>query len=688
MAHQSRRYFIRTLGAAGPLCSSTPALPAGAVQGARAFPCQETVSLGGAWQFRIDSQDPAESTEVTVPHTWQITPALSGYMGVAWYRRSFEAPEKWADAAVRIEFEAVFHSATVWVNDILAGRHTGKGYTAFAFDITRLVRFGKQNILTVRVDNSFSEKMLPRGQSSDWAHDGGIYRPVHLLITPKAFIDRVDVDAIPTSDGSVATLEIAVAVRNTGPGLVEGSIGYRVVEESTGQTVLRRQRAATVRLKPGASTTASLPAAGLERPKLWHFDHPHLYRLIAEFGGHTFSTTFGVRAIEVKNGGLYLNGERVFLMGTERMAGSNPDYGMAEPLRWLIHDHDDLKELNCVFTRVHWQQDRRVLDYCDRHGILIQVEVPTWGRRTFRGMGREPSPEIMQNGLEQLREMIHRDRNHPSIFAWGLCNEIGGQSPAAFEFARRMYEEAKRLDPRRLRSYASNSLQKTPERDVAGLMDFIEWNEYYESWFQGTADDLRRNLEEIHRAFPEKMIVISEYGYCACTPDRPEGDSRRIEILKDHDKVFREHSYVGGLIFFCYNDYRTHVGDKGRGVLKQRVHGVVDVYGARKPSFDELRRQSSPVAALETRGGAGSLTAVVRTREQIPAYTLDGYRLRWIVYSTAGIPLEQHVAALPRLEPGQEASVPLRFEEKSPARVSIDVVRPTGFSVKSAVWKA
>ena len=100
-------------------------------------------------------------------------------------------------------------------------------------------------------------------------------------------------------------------------------------------------------------------------------------------------------------------------MGVERMAGSNPEFGMAEPAAWIDHDHADMKELNCVYTRVHWPQDRRMLDWCDRHGMLIQTEVPTWGGATFRGMSPEPSAEIMNNGLEQLREMIARDRNHP-----------------------------------------------------------------------------------------------------------------------------------------------------------------------------------------------------------------------------------------------------------------------------------
>jgi hypothetical protein len=120
----------------------------------------------------------------------------------------------------------------------------------------------------------------------------------------------------------------------------------------------------------------------------------------------------------VRDGGFYFNGGRVWLMGVERMAGSNPEYGMAEPAAWILHDHNDLKELNCVFSRVHWQQDERVLEYCDRHGILLQEEVPTWGSQTFSGVGDQPSPEIMENGLEQLREMIQRDRMEGYALRW------------------------------------------------------------------------------------------------------------------------------------------------------------------------------------------------------------------------------------------------------------------------------
>lgn len=142
-------------------------------------------------------------------------------------------------------------------------------------------------------------------------------------------------------------------------------------------------------------------------------------------------------------------------------------------------------------------------------------------------------------------------------------------------------------------------------------MDFAEWNEYYETWYKGRAEDVRRNLEEIHRAFLDKPIVISEYGYCECTPDRTAGDPRRIENLRQHDQAFRQCEYVAGAIFFYYNDYRTHIGDKGLGPLKHRVHGVVDLYGSRKLSFDALGEESSPVQECKVKADGGSLAAAV-----------------------------------------------------------------------------
>lgn len=669
------------------------------VPGARGH---ETVALGGTWLFRTDPDGRGEASgwpgpaaagegweETSVPSTWQVSEKTAGYMGPAWYRREFDAPADWRGRVVRVEFEAVYHTAAVFVNGRRAGEHAGKGYTAFALDISGLLEFGGRNVIAVRADNSFAPAMLPRDNSYDWTPDGGITRPVGLIVTPPVYLEQAWIDARPDPGMGTASLAVRAVVRNATDRPAKCALGFRVTEEAAGPVVLERAPAESVELPAGTSREVSLPEAVLDRPKLWHFDHPHLYSLEAWLSvegkeTHGLKDRFGVRSIEVRGTEFLLNGEPVRLAGVERMAGSHPDFGMAEPEAWIVHDHDDLKELNCVFTRVHWQQDRRVMDYCDRNGILIQVEVPTWGPDTFRELEGDPFEAVAANGLEQLREMISRERNRPCVFSWGLGNEVDGQNPAAQEFVRRMLREAKRLDPGRLCSYASNSLQRTPERDVAGEMDFIEWNEYYESWYGGDPGTLRWNLEAIHAAFPDKPVVISEYGYCACTADRPENDPRRIGILATHNAVFRDCPWVGGLIFFDYNDYRTHLGDKGAGVMKQRVHGVVDVTGARKPSFEALRGESSPVESLTVVRKDGKRSAAFRTRRTVPAYALRGYRLRWVVYGNGGIPLERREIPLPDIDPGESAEVALDIREKDLRRLRVDLVRPTGFSAATA----
>lgn len=715
----TRRDFLKNAGGTGAL-ALLPAVSAASESTEPAANCsgetRETVriSLDGEWQFRTDPDNRGESARwfdmpeasgwepVAVPDTWQVRPLFEDYKGRAWYRKLITLPERCGDT-VRIEFEAVFHSARVWLNGTYAGQHLRKGYTAFVLDVSGLVRTGENN-LVVQVDNRFDDAMLPRGDSYDWAADGGITRPVSLLISPQTYIDQVWVDARPDLEKNNAALDAKLRICNNSDQNARATISYEVFEENTGRRVLTCRLPETVSLKAGQCSVISLPGTILSQPRLWHFDQPHLYRMAArlectrdtaeqpagagESGAittHRLETCFGIRKIEIKNAGFYLNGERVWLAGVERMAGSHPLHGMAEPAYTILRDHHDMKNLNCVFTRVHWQQDKRVLDYCDRHGMLIQVEVPTWGGGTFEGMENEPDATIMENGLEQLREMIGREYNHPSVFSWGLCNEIGGQNPPAYKFAERMLKEAKHLDPGRLCSYASNSLHYTPEKDVSRLMDFVEWNEYYESWLKGDVTDMEKNLRAIHEAFPDKPLVISEYGWCRCTPERREGDEKLISILRRHNAVFRKYDYVAGLIFFSYNDYRTHMGDKGTGVLQQRVHGVVDLYGERKPSYRVLREESSPVESLAADFNKRTLNVSLRTRKTIPAYPIKNYRLKWVGYADQDIPVETSAIDLGELRPGELFTHAFKTELSVFEKIIVEIFRPTGSSVISVL---
>ncbi len=218
-----------------------------------------------------------------VPHTWQTTQATADYLGMAWYKRSFFAPAAWKGKTVRVEFEAVYHTAVVTLNGKPLGEHKGKGYTAFEFDITNAIKWNAENEIQVKADNSFFDAMLPRGKSYDWTPDGGIYRPVRLLVTPRVYIDRVEVDAIPDLATGKAQLAIRAIVRGgTKP------VTCSILEEQSGRIV------ASLALKNGEGSVT------IDKAKLWHFDHPNLYRVVASTGEHSVESTFGIRKIEVR----------------------------------------------------------------------------------------------------------------------------------------------------------------------------------------------------------------------------------------------------------------------------------------------------------------------------------------------------------------------------------------------------
>lgn len=689
----SRRDFLAALSTLGA-STALPLLAAAETKPNLSAPPQDTFTLTKGWEFRLDpagTSDPANIDAksdgwqpIETPHTWQIATGSEDYVGVAWYRLRLFAPEQWQERFVRVEFEAVSHTARIFLNGRAVGEHIGKPYTAFTCDLQPELRFNEINTLLARVDNTYSDTMLPRMKSYDWANDGGIIRPVHLLATPRTFLERIEIDATPDLARGQAAVTARAVVRNT--------LAREQTVEVSGEcgaegSPLAKMSFASKSAILGANASATIELGPLQigSPALWHFDAPNLYELqvAIDAGGqtHTCSDTFGIRKFEARGHGFFLNGERVYLMGLERMAGSHPDLGMAETASWIEANHRDMKELNCVFTRVHWAQDRRVLDFCDRHGILMQEEIPSWGWATFQDTENGVEEKLEQNGLEQLREMILRDRNHPSLVSWGLCNEVNGKNPVTQRFAHAMSAEARRLDPGRLQTYASNSLQMDPGRDMAGDFDFISWNEYYGTWYDGGIAEMRQNIDSIRKAFPGKPIVISEYGWCECTEKASTGDSPRVGVIEDHTEAYREFPEIAGAIYFDYNDYRTLIGDKGVGAFKQRVHGVVDLYANRKPSFEALRLQSSPIeqAALERSGGGYVLNLSIR--KTLPCYALRGYSARWVLYGYDDLPMEGGLVPLPDLQPGETHAVEFQCKSNIPRRVTVNVLRPTGFSV-------
>ncbi|MDG0791220.1 hypothetical protein OMP38_10320 [Cohnella ginsengisoli] len=646
-----------------------------------------TIGLSSGWTFRVDAGDIGENEgwqasglpdgrAVAVPHTWNVEEGLEDYRGAAWYAYEFEAEGAWRSKRVRIQFEAVYRDAKVWLNGQLIGGHAGSGYTSFTLDLTAALSFAHTNRLVVRADNRPSEQALPFARSFDWADDGGLIRGVQLIVSGRHAIDFAKIDALPAFTG-----EPGSPAGMTADGILGGSLYFDRVEAGARPEVslavrydgeLLAEERYAVEMQPGARS-AKLRELRLDGIKLWHFDRPHLYSLeiaVYDSGGASdrIEVMLGFREIVTEGSRLLLNREPVRLIGVEWMPGSNPEVGMAETAADLIQRLRQMKEANCVITRFHWQQDAQLLDWCDSNGLLVQEEIPHWQQPAA------PDDAHLPLALQHAQEMIDRHYNHPSVFAWGMGNELDGQDPHTFAYMGKLKQAFRRLDASRLVNYVSNTVHLDPAGDATGEGDVVMWNDYIGTWH----GDLNRQsvIEQITAAYPDKPLAVAEFGLCE--PAFPGGDPRRAKILSDNMAEYKRHPEIAIAIYFSLNDYRTQMGEEGEGRLRKRVHGSTDLYGNPKPSLSLLTELASPIQLAEAaRYEANQVKVKLTVRDDLPSHAVRGYRFTASVGEGGGATSE---AALPIPDTLPGESVELIFEAAPGAtRIPIRIVRPNGF---------
>jgi Glycosyl hydrolases family 2, TIM barrel domain/Glycosyl hydrolases family 2, sugar binding domain/Glycosyl hydrolases family 2 len=694
---------------AGPLVAVSPA----------------TLSLSGPWRFAVDpdaegrtrgwAQPAFDDTgwlPVTVPHTWNVMPEYANYAGIAWYRRQLTLPPMAGEAHVRLCFGAVFYLAEVWWNGVYLGAHEG-GYTPFEFDVSGLAQPGAANVLAVRVDNQRAMDRLPAALTSHWSYDwwhyGGIVRDVALHLSSRAFIAHQRLVAVPAlidvGRAKAATLTATVTVTNASTQPLEGVLTGDVCPEAGSRSVLAAPAAVPVSIPPGASHEVILTAM-IPEPTLWHFDHPHLYRWVASLRAgdgpilHTAAETFGVRALELRDARLYLNGEPVRLVGVTRHADS-PAHGLAEPVTVMATDFADLKRLNAVLSRpTHYPQADFILDYADRHGLLLIPEIPAWQLSP----AQLAHPRVRALARQQLREMIQSQANHPAVWAWSVGNEFASDTPAGHTFVRELMAVAKALDPTRPVGFVSNRLGDKPWADATALTDIVLMNAYYGTW-SGPKMRLGPALDAIHGTWPNKPVIISEYGfaprwewlhpragadpsqYYVIAPERAwdseAADRLRQQLIHEQLPVFRSRPFIAGVIFFTYQDHRTP---------NELLMGLVDAWRQRRGAWAVLREAYAPALLDAVRislasDGTHRATVVLRARgpveHDLPAYTLQGYRLVWTVAAPEGPRVfAQGDMALPTLAPGATWAGSLEWAAPgADARLTVRLLRPTGVAV-------
>lgn len=566
--------------------------------GARALPAADRLhqSFDFDWKFTLTAPAGAEApgfddaawTPVQLPHDWSMTlPYLSpeeggkgsmGFMqgGLGWYRKHFTVPAAWKGRRVSLEFDGVYHRATVFVNGREVGFHP-YGYTAFAYDITDYLIPGRENVVAVKVDHTDCP-------SSRWYSGSGIYRHVWLNVTDPVHVGLWGTSVTtPSVSAARAAVRVETTVVNDGAKAVQVSLTSEL-RDPAGRVVAKA--AAKAPLAAGAQTV--LPQEfTLDAPALWDIDSPQLYTLVSSVrrGGQVvdrYETTFGIRDIRFDpDKGFFLNGRSVKMKGGDihQDAGS---LGAAIPDRAHERRIALMKETGFNAIRCsHNPPAREFLDACDRLGMLVIDEsFDKWKSGYY-------AQWFDEWWAKDLAAMVLRDRNHPSVVLWSVGNETveqGDMSGAGTARLQALRAECERLDPTRRVAVTTmpDYERKFNQNGFNAAVEVVGYN-YQEPFY-----------DEDHRLYPERIIYGSEvFPYYSAGRERMR---EYIERNPWYDYVERD--FIFGYFMWAAIDYW---GESSGWPSKGWPTGIYDVCMHEKPQaafFRAVWKEDEPVVKL------------------------------------------------------------------------------------------
>jgi beta-glucuronidase len=563
-------------------------------------------SLNGLWRFAADRAGLADGREMAVPASYNdigADPGRRDHVGEVWYSTDAIVPAGWSGRRVVLHFESATHRARVWVGDTEVVAHEG-GYTPFEADITELARPGEPITVTVAVDNRLTFQSIPPGiveqtpagpRQRTW-HDffnyAGLHRNVWLSSTPPWHLTRLD-----------ATTDV-----DDGIGLVHYRTAAANADDLTTRVLLRNAEGAIVAIKQGESGTLTVPDANL-----WAPGAGYLYELQAQLVDglgvvvDSYARPIGIRTVAVRGNRFLINGEPFTFTGFgkhEDAAVSGKGHNDA----YMLHDFELMEWIGANSMRTsHYPYAEDVLDYADRHGVVVIDEVAAVGLNLGLGEGVFGAPGYTTFGPETIsertreaharaiRELIERDRNHPSVVIWSLANEPESQSPDAADYFRPLFELARELDPTRPVGFA-NVAQATPDRcRVSQFADLVMLNRYY-GWYVLPGDlavaepAWERELREWAGA--GKPVIITEYGADTypglhSLAAEPWSEEYQIAYLEMNHRVFDRIDAVIGEHVWNFADFATtpgimRVGGNRKGVFTRDRHPKAAAYLLRR----------------------------------------------------------------------------------------------------------
>jgi beta-glucuronidase len=582
---------------------------------------RERASLDGLWRFALDPDGAGRAErwwartlpgdrEMPVPASFNdVIPTREArhHVGDVWYQRTARVPRGWDGQRIVLRVDAATHRATAWVGDTRVIEHEG-GYTPFEADVTEHVRAGEVTRVTLVVNNELSWTSIPPGyvqelddgrRAQQYFHDffnyAGLHRSVWLHTTPRVHV----------GDVTVGTTEIDGTT---------GIVAYRAFVEGGDDHDVR----VTVRDADGVAVARADGSDGtlrIERATLWRPGAGYLYTLEVEVlgaGGElvdVYLQPFGVRTVAVDGHRFLINGEPFHFTGF----GKHEDFaihGRGHDLAVMVHDFELLEWVGAnSFRTSHYPYDEEVLDYADRHGVVVIDETAAVGLNLDTGtpiLGAAEglttygdatiSARTQETHRQAIRELVARDKNHPCVVMWSLANEPDTVAPEARAYFEPLFAEARRLDPTRPVGFA-NFMKATPDVDVVSdLVDVLLLNRYF-GWYVYTGDleSAERALEAELREWARrgKPIIMTEYGADTqpglhSMTSEPWSEEFQTDLLATFHRVFDRIDAVVGEQIWNFADFATS-------------SGIMRVDGNKKGVFTRERRPKAAAHVLRRR---------------------------------------------------------------------------------------
>ncbi|MHA7986296.1 beta-glucuronidase [Rathayibacter sp. CAU 1779] len=576
---------------------------------------RDLMNLDGLWHFALDRPDTPQpwtrrlqtELEAPVPASYNdifVDSNVRNHVGWVWYQRTVRVPRGWAGERIVLRVDAATHHGRVYVDDRLVADHVG-GYLPFEADITDHVSAGGEFRLTIGVDNQLTRTTLPPGEitvSADgiktqtYLHDfynyAGLSRSVWLYSTPRLHIEDITV----TTDLDGATGVVSYAIVTNAP----ADVRVRV-RDAHGEDV--------------ADAHGPVGELRFHDPHLWQPGAAYLYELVVDvLEGDTlidtYGQSFGIRTVEVRGTDFLINGRPFYFTGFGKHEDS-PVRGKGHDDAYLVHDFQLMEWIGAnSFRTSHYPYAEEVMDFADRHGIIVIDETPAVGlnlavKGGLTGQPPEPtfSPETFGDDTREehartIRELIARDKNHPSVVMWCLANEPSSPEAGAREYFEPLVSLARKLDPTRPLTYSAVMFAMADNDRIADLFDVISLNRYY-GWYLTTGDlasaevALERDIRDWIQRF-QRPVMMTEYGadtlpgLHSIWDGVPWTEEFQQAYLRTYGQVFdRIDGFVGEQVW-NFADFET-------------APGIHRVDGNRKGIFTRDRRPKAAAFTLRDR---------------------------------------------------------------------------------------